>query len=437
MNVRFWGTRGSIAAPGAGTAHFGGNTSCVEVTTRGGARLVLDCGTGVRPLGAALTAAGSRPLIAALLLSHTHWDHIQGFPFFAPLFAPTTRLVIYAPRGSGRSLPQVMAGQMEYTYFPVELAQLPAQLTYIDLDEGSHSIAGVRVVAQYLNHPSPALAYRIEADGVTLVYACDHEPFSGTLWRGDSPPGRLESILHAGDRRHAEFMAGADLVIHDAQYTPDEYATRKNWGHSPWEYVVEIASAARVRRVALTHHDPAHDDDAVAEIERLGRALAASRGGATEVLCAYEGCEIPLVPSAARAPARVTDATARPGGSRILIVDDDPELRLLARRALDKDGHSIREASDGAEGLERIADWHPDLIVLDLVMPEMDGLEVLRRLRSEPATKRLPVLILTAHGDETSTRAGFDLGATDYLTKPFSMPQLAARVRACLARAAG
>jgi two-component system phosphate regulon response regulator PhoB len=133
----------------------------------------------------------------------------------------------------------------------------------------------------------------------------------------------------------------------------------------------------------------------------------------------------------------VSDATARPGGSRVLIVDDDPELRLLARRALDKDGHSIREATDGAQGLERIADWRPDLVVLDLVMPEMDGLEVLRRLRSEPATKRLPVLVLTAHGDETSTRAGFDLGATDYLTKPFSMPQLAARVRACLARAAG
>jgi len=409
----------------------------VEVTTAGGARLVLDCGTGARALGASLVAQETRPLTAALLLSHTHWDHIQGFPFFAPLFTPTTRLVIYAPRGSGRSLPQVMAGQMEYTYFPVELAQLPAQLTYIDLDEGSHTIEGIRVVAQYLNHPSPALAYRIEADGGSLVYACDHEPFSGTLWRGDSPPGRVESLLHAGDRRHAAFMVGADLVVHDAQYTPEEYATRKNWGHSPYEYVVEIAAAARVRRVALTHHDPGHDDDALREIERLGREIAAGRGSATEVLCAYEGCEIELTASAAPAAARVSDATARLGGSRILIVDDDPGLRLLARRALDKDGHSLREASDGAEGLERIADWRPDLVVLDLVMPEMDGLEVLRRLRAEPATKLLPVLVLTAHADETSTRAGFDVGATDYLTKPFSMPQLAARVRACLARAAG
>jgi CheY-like chemotaxis protein len=173
----------------------------------------------------------------------------------------------------------------------------------------------------------------------------------------------------------------------------------------------------------------------VAEIERLARAVAAGRGAATEVLCAYEGCELTLVPSAAPAAARVSDATARLGGSRILIVDDDPELRLLARRALDKDGHSIREAADGAEGLERVADWAPDLVVLDLVMPEMDGLEVLRRLRAEPATKRLPVLVLTAHGDDA--RALVDVFTTTQTRRP--MPQLAAPFpgsRRGLARAA-
>ena len=437
MRVRFWGTRGSIASPGPNTVRFGGNTSCVEVTTNSGVRFVLDCGTGARLLGNELMAHAPKPLRLTLLLSHTHWDHIQGFPFFAPIFSPATRIDIYGPKGTGRSLPQVMAGQMEYTYFPVELGQIPAQLTYFDLEEGSHSIADARVVAQYLNHPSTALAYRIEADGVSLVYACDHEPYSGTLWRGDSAPGSIHSILHAGDRRHAQLMAGADLVIHDAQYTSEEYPTRKNWGHSTVEYVVELAAAAGCRRVALTHHDPVRDDDAVAAIELSGREVADARGASIEVFCAYEGCVLDLAPSDAPAAAKVSTATARHGGSRILIVDDDPDLRVLARRALDKDGHSIREAADGHEALAAMSEWKPDLLVLDLVMPEMDGLEVLRRLRADAGTAGLPVLVLTAHGDETSTRAGFDVGATDYLTKPFSMPQLAARVRACLARTAG
>jgi CheY-like chemotaxis protein len=175
----------------------------------------------------------------------------------------------------------------------------------------------------------------------------------------------------------------------------------------------------------------------VAEIERRARQVASARGSSIEVMCAHEGAEVVLEPSDAPAALLMTDATSRSGGSRILVVDDDPDLRLLARKALEKDGHSIREAANGQHGLQKIAEWNPQLLVLDLVMPEMDGLEVLRRLRANPATVKLPVLVLTAHGDEATTRAGFDVGATDYLTKPFSMPQLAARVRACLARTAG
>src|SRR6476660_202717 len=138
MRVKFWGTRGSIATPGPETVHFGGNTSCVEVTTARGVRFILDCGTGVRPLGLDLMANGARPLSANLLLSHTHWDHIQGFPFFVPLFVPGNRFAVYAPQGAGASLGDVLAGQMEFTYFPVELDQLPAQLSYVDLPEGTH-----------------------------------------------------------------------------------------------------------------------------------------------------------------------------------------------------------------------------------------------------------------------------------------------------------
>ena len=438
MRVRFWGTRGSIATPGAHTAHFGGNTSCVELRTAANDLFILDSGTGIRLLGMDLLAGGPAPVRGRVLIGHTHWDHIQGFPFFMPMFTPGNEFDVYAPRDSQRSLHEVLAGQMQFTYFPVELAQIPAKITCHELGQGVHDIAGVRIFAQYLHHPALTLGYRLEADGVTVVYLADHEPYSERLWQSVGVPGRLDSILHEGDRRHADFMLDADLVIHDAQYTPEEYPTRRRWGHSPFDYVVELAAAAGVRRLALTHHDPNHDDRAVEEIERRARELAASRGAATEVFCAYEGCVLQLEPAGAGRPftldqAPVDVATHR---LRVLVVDDDPDVRRLASRALTRDGHTVVEAVDGREALELIDQLHPEFVILDIDMPEPDGFEVLRVLRGRKETAQLPVLILTVQDDEASTRGGFDVGATDYLAKPFSLPQLAARVRACLARVA-
>ena len=174
MRVRFWGTRGSIATPGQDTVHFGGNTSCVELTTNDGQRIVLDCGTGARPLGEHWMATAPQPIRASILIGHTHWDHIQGFPFFAPLFVPGNELSVYAPHGEGTSLHQVLAGQMEFTYFPVELEQLPAALKYYDLTEGISQIGGAQVESQFLNHPATTLGYRIQVDGVVVVYLADH-----------------------------------------------------------------------------------------------------------------------------------------------------------------------------------------------------------------------------------------------------------------------
>jgi CheY-like chemotaxis protein/phosphoribosyl 1,2-cyclic phosphodiesterase len=435
MHVRFWGTRGSIATPGPSTIYFGGNTSCVEVTTRSGACFILDCGTGARQLGAALMARKS-PVSATILLSHTHWDHIQGFPFFAPLFAPGNRITVCGPEGSGRSLRQVLSGQMEFDYFPVEIEQLPASITFKELGEGEHEFEGVRVVAQFLHHPTMTLGYRIEADGVALVYLCDHEPFSETLWH-DELASHSDSIVHHGDRRHASFMARADLVIHDAQYTPEEFPAKKNWGHSTYEYAVGLAAAVNVRRLVLTHHDPLHDDACVAAIETRAREHAKSLGYSLDVSCAFEGLELTLEPHGARtlavAPAGQSDRAATLG-RRVLVVDDDPDIRALANLALTQDGHTVSEAGSGREALALIAANVPDLLVLDLLMPEQGGLEVLQILRSRDATAMMPVVVLTAMDDEINTRSGFALGATDYLTKPFSIPQLAARVRACLAR---
>jgi CheY-like chemotaxis protein len=420
---------------------FGGNTSCVEAVTNAGQRIILDCGTGVRLLGEHLMATAPKPIDATILLSHMHWDHIQGFPFFAPVFVPGNRFTVCAPEGCNTSLPGALAGQMQYTYFPVELSQLGASITYRDLAEGAYEIDGLHVTTQYLNHPAIAIGYKIEADDVTVLYLCDHEPYSTTLWRADAPPGRIDSILHANDQRHAWFMARADVVIHDAQYTPEEYPSKKNWGHSNYEYVVQIAAAAGVRRLFLTHHDPLHDDAFIAAIEAKARDIARRAGSNMEVFCAFEGCAETVQPREAHAH----DSAAAGGHAsahletcslNILIVDDDEDLRILAGSVLKKSGHKVSEAAGGAEALEMIDRDKPDLVVLDLMMPPPDGIEVLRQLRSKPETASLPVVILTAHGDEGLTRLSFDEGATDLLSKPFSPPQLDARIRTCFARAA-
>src|SRR4026209_622311 len=168
MQLRFWGTRGSLAKPGPSATRYGGNTSCVEVRADDGTLVILDCGTGAHGLGQELlTRAQGAPIAGHLLITHTHWDHIQGFPFFAPLFVPGNEWDIYAPGGLGQHLEQTLSGQMEYTYFPVRLDQLGATIRFHDLVEGTFQIGGVRVTARYLNRPAVVLGYRLDADGVT------------------------------------------------------------------------------------------------------------------------------------------------------------------------------------------------------------------------------------------------------------------------------
>jgi CheY-like chemotaxis protein len=295
----------------------------------------------------------------------------------------------------------------------------------------------VRIVAQYLNHPAMTLGYRIEADGVAMVYLVDHEPFSDRLWRADAEPGQIASILHDGDRRHADFMAGADLVIHDAQYTPEEYPAKKSWGHSTYDYAVCVSAAAGVRRLALTHHDPDHDDRFVAEIERKARTLATQCGTGLDVFCAYEGCELTLESQAISTPFVPVASASAPVADqqyRVLVVDDQPDMLALIGRALQDEQYIVSTASSGPEALRMIAEQIPDIVVLDYKMAGMDGMEVTAALRAMPETTSLPVLMLTTKTDEPSTRAGFAAGVTDYVTKPFSIPQLTSRVRACLAR---
>ena len=201
--------------------------------------------------------------------------------------------------------------------------------------------------------------------------------------------------------------------------------------------MVQVAAAAGVRRLALTHHDPGHDDHFVADIEHKARALALQCGTGLEVFCAYEGCELVLEPHSTLKPfvtAAPFQASVAQRRFRVLVVDDQPDTLTMIVRALEEDRYTVTTATSGQDALRLIAEHVPDLVVLDYKMTGMDGMAVMHALRARPETRALPVLMLTAMTDESSTRLGFEAGVTDYVTKPFSIPQLTARVRACLAR---
>ena len=212
MKVRFWGTRGSIATPGPTTVRYGGNTSCVEVRSDSGEVILIDCGTGAHALGQALKEQ-AKTCSGHILISHTHWDHIQGLPFFAPLFAPGNVWHVYGPRGLGESLRDVLAGQMEYAYFPVALNSFAAEVHFHEVVEGGFQIGDVRIATHYLNHPALTVGYRIEADGATLVYASDHEPHSPDAGRGEASAAERRVRRHRPALREVRVALGpADQV---------------------------------------------------------------------------------------------------------------------------------------------------------------------------------------------------------------------------------
>lgn len=260
MQVRFWGVRGSVAASGAEVARVGGNTSCVEVTHQG-QRLILDAGTGIRALGDELLRAGG-PVEAALLFSHLHWDHVQGFPFFAPAYRPDTRLLLYGPGPGGDvALREALSRQMSPPGFPVTLEAMRAQLRFLPALPGESIQLGGFVVRPFaLPHPQGCMGYRIEAEGRSFVFMTD-----------------VELSLEAMTPEIRAAIVGADALCLDAQYTPAEYqgiagVPKKGWGHSTMIDAAQVAAAAGVGRLFLFHHDPAHNDDLVEEMAQKARA---------------------------------------------------------------------------------------------------------------------------------------------------------------------
>ena len=283
IDIRFWGVRGSIAAAGPSTSIVGGNTSCVEVRGPDGELLILDAGTGLRALGAALDRAGE-PVRAHLVLSHFHWDHIQGFPFFSPAFRPETELTILGPErcvGPSGDIRRAFDAQMKAPHFPVSLDAMRARLTFRGLPAGQVvRVGGLTLITGAARHPNGCLAYRIEHGGRAFVYATDTEH--------DQKSGRIDANM-------VELARGADILIYDAQYTSDEYdgvrgPCRHGWGHSTPDEGIRLADAAGVDRLVLFHHDPSHDDT---EIARIEREAAARRPG---TIAAREGLRLTLPP---------------------------------------------------------------------------------------------------------------------------------------------
>jgi|YNPNPStandDraft_1061719.scaffolds.fasta_scaffold00715_13 phosphoribosyl 1,2-cyclic phosphodiesterase len=275
MIVRFWGTRGSIPAPGPSTLHFGGNTSCVEVRC-GDLLLVLDGGTGIRPLGESLWRQGVRNGI--LLFTHVHWDHIQGFPFFLPAYDRKASFEILGGEEVLESLEATLGRQMRPPNFPVRLKDMGAEIKFRAIREGEHLVrGGVDIQVIRLVHPDPTYGYRIRHEGATLVYATD-----------------MEHPAQGVDGRLAEFSRRADLLIYDAQYTVDEYLgisngrSRKGWGHSTAQDAARLALESEVGQLALFHYDPSHDDELIRGIEREARAIFPN------TFAAYEGLELHL-----------------------------------------------------------------------------------------------------------------------------------------------
>jgi CheY-like chemotaxis protein len=439
MRIRFWGTRGSIPKPGPATVRYGGNTSCVEVRADG-TLIVLDCGTGAHELGQQLVAAHPGPMRGRLLITHTHWDHIQGFPFFAPLFVAGSEWDVYAPRQMGRTLEEILGRQMHRTYFPVPLGELAATIRYHELTEGAFDLDGVRVTTRYLNHPAPSLGYRLESNGVVVVYATDHEPHSRHHPGATGEAARV----HREDARHIEFLAGADLVIHDATYTLEEYPARLSWGHTPAEWAVDFAVAAHARRLALFHHEPSRSDRAIDQLLATCRQRLPARD-APEIFAAAEGQYLVVVrpgsaPVTSTPMVAVTaERVALRHKTTVLIADDDPDVMDVIVETLEPEGYRVLTASDGDTALQIARDERPDIVVLDWMMPGQDGLSVCRALRQEldPKLAEVPVILITGRADAQDTAAGFNAGVTDYLTKPFKPTHLVARLQSWLIRSDG
>ncbi len=305
MKIRLWGVRGSIPCPGSHTMKYGGNGACMELRVEGRDEIiVIDAGSGIRELGNSLVANDlpNGPLKLALYLSHTHWDHIMGFPYFTPIYIPGTKMVVHGPvTYEDDPLKDVVGGQMKYRYFPINVGELASDIEYKRLREEPNMDLGdgLLLTTKFLNHPITALGYRFEFQGKVFCTCYDHEPFRNLFITDPDHPEYDEAMAYEGEevaqeqnQAIEEFFRGADLLVHDSQYTSEEYKIRVDWGHSTFEWAIAAANRAGVKRLALFHHDPDRTDEQIDEMAKT--YCEKGRYGDTEVFFAREGQEITL-----------------------------------------------------------------------------------------------------------------------------------------------
>jgi len=288
--VTFWGTRGSIPTPGPTTARYGGNTPCVAVEGAGRQLVVLDAGTGIRALGLDLVEKQNGAVKVEILLSHAHWDHIQGLPHFKPFFAPGNTVRIWGTRQGTASLEAILRQQMDPAVFPVPLDALSASLTVQQVDMDEFSIGEFRVRATKLRHPGTTLGFRLTpakgGGGPSMAYVTDNELGTGGQY----------DVSKNWRREFLAFLKDVDLLIHDAMYTPAELEQHRGWGHSTYEEAVTLAQDAGAKKLVLFHHEPEHADKEMDGLLAAARKFAKTRGGAgsLEVAAAQEGMKVTL-----------------------------------------------------------------------------------------------------------------------------------------------
>lgn len=270
VEVSFYGVRGSCPCACERNRRYGGNTACVGVSVPGQSPIILDLGTGLCLLGE--DEPGEATFTATAFVTHLHWDHVQGLPFFAPINRTGASLEVYGPVQEGGTMAEMFDGLMRPPYFPIHLSDLRGRIDFHDLSRGEVEVGEARVVVRPVPHPGPTVGYRIEWQGVTVTYISDHQ----------APLG-LDSIAD----EVLELAENADLLIHDAQYTYEEFLQKPDWGHGPVGYAVAVAEAAGARRLALFHHDPAHGDDEIDSM--LAEARRACRRDDLLITAAAEG----------------------------------------------------------------------------------------------------------------------------------------------------
>jgi len=281
MRIKFWGTRGSIAVPGRDTILYGGNTTCVEITLESGRVIIIDAGTGIRPLGDKLVAE-SETLDVHLLITHIHWDHVLGFPYFGPLYKSSTRLTIDGYHTCMNGLRSTFDNKMGDGFFPVKFADLKASITYPEkLGHGSLEVDGTVISSAPLHHPQGGVAFRFKEGNKSFVFMTDNE-LREDGWKGRRP------------KDYIKFCKDADILVHDCQYTPEEIGDRRDWGHSDYTAAFAMADRANVKRLVLTHHDPARTDLQVTALTTECKALARAKGSGMVIEAAVEMSELEL-----------------------------------------------------------------------------------------------------------------------------------------------